>query len=61
MNQLCAKFHLAILSFERFDTYFKRYLILYIIEMLLTYLRRSHNLMDSYIDDGFYLMNIVIL
>ena len=50
MNQLCAKFHLAM-SAERFDTYFKRYLI--VIEMLLTYLRRSHNLMDSYIDDGF--------
>ena len=35
------------------DTYFNRYLILYIIEVLLTYLRHSHNLIDSYMNDGF--------
>ena len=29
------------------DTYFNRYLILSFIEILLTYLRRSHNLMDK--------------
>ena len=34
------------------DTYFNRYLILYIIKILLTYLRRSHNLMDSHMNDG---------
>ena len=43
------------------DTYFNRYLILCIIEILLTYLRRSHNLMDSYINHGFELMKIFIL
>ena len=30
-----------------------RYLILYIIEILLTYLRRSHHLMDSCMNDDF--------
>ena len=35
------------------DTYFIRCLILYIIEMLLTYLRRYHYLMDSYMNDDF--------
>ena len=30
-----------------------RYLILYIIEILLTYLRRSHYLMDSCMNDDF--------
>ena len=35
------------------DIYFNRYLILYIVEILLTYLRRSHNLMDSYMNNGF--------
>ena len=29
------------------------YLILYIIKILLTYLRLSHNLMDSYMNNGF--------
>ena len=43
-----------------FDTYFNRYLILYIIEILCTYLRRSHK-MDSYMNDGLQLMNIFIL
>ena len=43
------------------DTYFNRYLILSIIEILLTHLRRSHNLMDSYINHGFELMKIFIL
>ena len=43
------------------DTYFNRYLILYIIEILLTYLRSSHNLKDIYMNDGFKLMNIFIL
>ena len=43
-----------------FDTYFNRYLILYITEILFTYLRRSHK-MDSYMNDGFQLMNIFIL
>ena len=35
------------------DTYFNRYLILHILEILLTYLRRSHTLMDSYMNDVF--------
>ena len=38
------------------DAYFtecNRYLILYITEVLLTYLRHSHNLIDSYMNDGF--------
>ena len=30
-----------------------RYLILYIIEILLTYLRHSHHLMDSCMNDDF--------
>ena len=41
---------------ERLDicrNFGKRYLILYIIEILLTYLRRSHYLMDSCMNDDF--------
>ena len=41
---------------ERLDicrNFGKRYLILYIIEILLTYLRHSHYLMDSCMNDGF--------
>ena len=41
---------------ERLDicrNFGKRYLILYIIEILLTYLRHSHYLMDSCMNDDF--------
>ena len=38
---------------DAYFTDFNRYLILYIIEILLTYLRRSHYLMDSYMNDDF--------
>ena len=51
MFKLSSKISIGIL-----DAYFtecNRYLILYIIEILWTYLRLSHNLMDSYMNDGF--------
>ena len=35
------------------DSHFNRYLTLYIIEILWTYLKRPHTLMDSYMNDGF--------
>ena len=48
MFKLSGKISVGIL-----DTYFNRYLILHIIEILLTYLRLSHFLMDSYMNDDF--------
>ena len=39
---------------EILDTYFNRYLNLYIIDILLAYLRRFHDLMDSYMNEHFY-------
>ena len=41
------------ISIGMLDTYFNTYLNLYIIEILLTYLRRSHNLIDSFMNDVF--------